>query len=406
MTKASSLSAHERGWFKVPNEPCLHGYRGADGQTTWYFKGRLGGQMRSQHLDAVTITEAKREVRRLRGDAGRAAERIGDRRITVAEYAERFLEAQRQRIAHPDPKRRRSARSVALDAHQIEKFIVPALGSRKLVDVGVPEVRRFVAALFTLRKRDGQPYSSNTLRDVVRVASALFREAAKDGLVGRNPFRELSADERPSSERTRQPRYLDPSQVDALIDASGETFAPILTLCGWCGLRVSESLAVAWRDLDLEAGTLTVERQLGDDGSRVDLKTRQSHATVDLLPVVMTALKAHRRAQAAKGLQLIAPDALVFVTETGRPQNRRNVLRAVHRAGDRLGLNGDGRTPVTVHSLRHSFVTNAIGLGLTIPEAAMLARHDPATTAAVYANVAETQRRQAAAKLAAALAAD
>jgi integrase len=404
MTKASSLPAPQRGWFTT-GEPCLRGYRGADGQSTWYFKGRLGGQMRSLRLDAVTITDAKREVRRLRGDTDRAADRIGDRRVTVEEYAARFLEAQGGRVGHPDPKRRRSDRSVRLDAHQVEKFIVPVLGSRKLVEVRVPEARSFVASLYTLRKRDGSPYASNSIRDVVRVASALFREAAKDGLVGRNPFRELPADERPSSERTRQPRYLDPSQVDALIAASGETFAPILTLCGWCGLRVSEAVAVAWWDLDLEAGTLSVERQLGDEGSLVDLKTRQSRATVDLLPIVVETLKAHRRAQAAKGLHLIAPDSLCFTTASGRPQNRRNVLRAVHRAGDKLGLNVEGRPRVTVHALRHSFVTNAIALGLTIPEAAMLARHDPATTAAVYANVAETQRRLAAAKLAAALAA-
>jgi integrase len=91
------------------------------------------------------------------------------------------------------------------------------------------------------------------------------------------------------------------------------------------------------------------------------------------------------------------------VTETGRPQTRRNVLRAIHRAGDKLGLNGEGQAPVNNHSLRHSFVTNCIALGLTIPEAALLARHDVATTASTYAKVAETQRAAVAAKLAAAL---
>jgi integrase len=79
------------------------------------------------------------------------------------------------------------------------------------------------------------------------------------------------------------------------------------------------------------------------------------------------------------------------------------VLRALHWAGDKLGFNADGQTKVNVHSLRHSFISNAVDLGLTIPEAALLARQDPATTAATYARVAETKRKQAASKLAAAI---
>jgi integrase len=52
-----------------------------------------------------------------------------------------------------------------------------------------------------------------------------------------------------------------------------------------------------------------------------------------------------------------------------------NVLRAVYVAGDAAGLNGDGREPVGVHDLRHSFAAVALAAGLTLPEAAALTRH-------------------------------
>jgi hypothetical protein len=42
----------------------------------------------------------------------------------------------------------------------------------------------------------------------------------------------------------------------------------------------------------------------------------------------------------------------------GKPQSRRNALRAVHVAGDNAGLNGDGVERVGLHDLRHSFVAN------------------------------------------------
>lgn len=404
MTNTFSFSTPARGWFRVPNEPCLWGYAQADGVISWYFKGRLNGTRANSKLAATTISDARREARVLRGDRSKAAERVVARRLTVGAYAERFVEAQSKRIAHPNPKLRRSAGSIELDKQRLLAFILPALGTRKLADVQVADIRRFVAGLYTLRKANGKPYAENTLRDVVRVLGALFREAAKDGLIPRSPVRELPSEERPSSQRSKAQRYLDPDQVDALIVEAGQTFGPILLLCAWAGLRISEAIGIVWADLDLEAGTLTIDAQLSRGGVRVDPKTPQSRATVDLLPAVVTELKAHRRAQAEQGVQLLAPDAYVFTTATGAPQHRRNVLRALHRAGDALGLNAEGQPKVNNHSLRHSFITNAIALGLTIPEAALLARHDVATCASTYAKVAETARRGVASKLAAALA--
>jgi integrase len=69
------------------------------------------------------------------------------------------------------------------------------------------------------------------------------------------------------------------------------------------------------------------------------------------------------------------------------------VLRAVHAAGDAAGLNGGGRERVGVHDLRHSFVALALAAGLTLPEAAALARHaSPRVTAAVYAGLSDDNR--------------
>ena len=79
------------------------------------------------------------------------------------------------------------------------------------------------------------------------------------------------------------------------------------------------------------------------------------------------------------------------------------MLRAVYAAGDAAGLNGGGREPVGVHDLRHSFVAVALAGGMTLPEAAALARHaNPRVTATVYAGLTDAGREQLATKLAAA----
>jgi integrase len=120
---------------------------------------------------------------------------------------------------------------------------------------------------------------------------------------------------------------------------------------------------------------LTVTAQLGSDGERVPLKTAAPAARVPMLPVLVAELRAHRSRVAGRSLARVRPDALVFVTSRGKPHGRRNVLRAVYAAEDAVGLNGEGRERVGVHDLRHSSVALALAPGLTLPEAAALARH-------------------------------
>ena len=75
----------------------------------------------------------------------------------------------------------------------------------------------------------------------------------------------------------------------------------------------------------------------------------------------------------------------------GRPQSRRNALRAVHNAGDAAGLNPPGAEKVGLHDLRHSLVALALANALTPVEAAALARHaNPGVT--MYAGLTETDR--------------
>jgi integrase len=120
-----------------------------------------------------------------------------------------------------------------------------------------------------------------------------------------------------------------------------------------------------------------------------------------MLPALAAEVRAHRSRVAEQALSRVRPDALVFTTSGGRPHGRRNVLRAVYAAGDAAGLNRDGLERVGVHDLRHSFVAVALAAGLTLPEAAALARHaNPRVTATVYAGLTEQSREQLGAKLA------
>jgi hypothetical protein len=124
-----------------------------------------------------------------------------------------------------------------------------------------------------------------------------------------------------------------------------------------CGLRRTNSRA--W-SRSANAKTITVTGQLGTNGDRVPTKTTTSSAAVPMLPALERELRAHRSRQASPDLRFVHRDALVFCTTRGRPQSRRNALRAVQHAGDAVGLNGEGRETIGLHDLRHSFVAIAL----------------------------------------------
>ena len=301
----------------------------------------------------------------------------------------------RSRVGDPDAKRRRAPRTVEHYEYVIGRYALPVIGTTPAADVTVRDIRR---VLDTMAARKLSP---STRTGTMTALSAAFRYGVKQGAVERNVVRDLDRDDRPGAARLSEPRYLTLDEVRRLLAAMGDTFRPVAATCAYAGLRASEALGLRWRDVDLEAGTLTVTGQLGTMGERIPAKTAASAATVPMLPALALELRRHRRAQAGRSIALVHRDMLVFTTATGKPQNHRNALRAVHAAGNTAKLNGDDRQLVGLHDLRHSFVALALASGLTLPEASALARHaNPRITAMAYAGLDDDGRAKLGEKLA------
>src|SRR5581483_991587 len=152
-----------------------------------------------------------------------------------------------------------------------------------------------------------------------------------------------------------------------------------------------EALDLRWSDVDFESGRIAVRAS----------KTEAGVADVPLLPALAHELRAHRERQARHGFDRINAEALIFTTATGQPQNRRNALRAINRAGERAKLQPEGSEPIGPHDLRHSLAANAFALGATLPDVSKLLRHaNTQVTASTYAGVAGDHVEQLATKLA------
>ena len=376
--------------------PGLYTRGRADGSTVYEAVLRLGGKVRRHTLTARTKTDALAELRALQVDYERGEQhRSPAATLTLADVARDWLATLETRIGHVDARRRYSARTVALYRQRIEQHIVSTLGSRPVAEIGVADVRRLIDRL------GAAGLAPSTVTGIVNGAlSGLCRYAVKGGLLERNPVRDLDRDDRPGVARLTEPRYLSGEELDRLLARLSDTFRPVAATCAYAGLRVSETLGLRWRDIDFAASTLMISGQLGTDGERVATKTTASAATVPLLPALARELREHRTREGSGDLRRVHAEALVFTTTRGKPQSRRNALRAVHAAGDAAGLNGDGREPVGLHDLRHSYVAQALAAGVSLTETATLARHANArVTAQVYAGVSEGGHEQAVAKL-------
>ena len=196
------------------------------------------------------------------------------------------------------------------------------------------------------------------------------------------------------------------AQVNHILDETrGEAHHALWAVLLTGGLRLSESLALKWSDLDLKRGTMRVRRKLrrpkgGAAWVLEECKTATSHRTIPLLPVTVDALLEHRDRQSVE--RLMAGDGyvqhhFVFADERGEPLRGDGVTKYHWRPMlARLNL-----PPVTLHGARHTAATMLLEAGVPMKVVQTVLGHSSiAVTADIYSHVAPAFARQAADALA------
>lgn len=268
--------------------------------------------------------EVVKKLAEARGDAARGI--VFDAEgITLGQWLERWLEdAVKPNKAH---------RTYATHRQQVRSHVLPSLGRVKLEALRKAHVDRLYAALLRA-KPEGGGLSPSSVRRVHAVLHAALEEAVRGDLIPRNP----AAYATKPKVRQKEVEPLDANQVRVFLEAArGDRHEALYVLCLTTGLRQGEALGLKWSDLDLDAGTLRVNRQLqrvrrdGDGSGKLVFSEPKnaSRRTVGLPPRAVRALREHRKLQLEEkvraGVQWQGK-GLVFATPKGTPLEAQNVV--------------------------------------------------------------------------------
>ncbi|WP_151083874.1 tyrosine-type recombinase/integrase [Nocardioides cynanchi] len=222
-----------------------------------------------------------------------------------------------------------------------------------------------------------------------RLLRMILGHAVREGRIDSNPCQIARAGQVKSTERVPAT----PAEIDALAAAMPERYSAAVHLAAWSGLRAGELFGLARRHVDLQAGTVRVERAVtympGHRPSLGETKTESSKRTVHLPPHVVAILREHMDRYTGRD-----PDALLFTDAGGQI-----VPRELRKAPFWRARAAVGRSDLRWHDLRHTGATLAAQAGATLAELQHRLGHATVAAAMLYQHHTADRDRTLASRL-------
>lgn len=269
--------------------------------------------------------------------------------------------------------------------------LLPALGQCCMAQLTPKVIHDFVCDL----EKSGLAVS--TIRGIFRLLSSSMRFAVEEGAIRKNPcvrirIRSAEAAEQRVLSRPEQERLRQAADADSNLPA-------LLSL--YTGMRLGEVCALKWSDIDWEKGTLTVRRTVqrvarlpnsGNDRKTMLMigspKSMRSQRVLPIPEFLQERLRCLHHAAFASDY--------VFST-TPAAAEPRTIQRRFQRLMKTVGISG-----AHFHTLRHSFATRLLELGVDIKTVSALLGHCSAkTTLDFYMHSLLERQREAMERLAA-----
>ncbi len=380
-------------------------YKGADGY--WHGRVTMGvrddGSPDRRHVKSKDKKKVADSVAKLEKQRSEGQMRKAGRSWTV----ERWLTHWVENIAAP------SVRPSTLTGYRVAVYnhLIPGIGAHRIDKLEPEHLEKLYAALKKKRTRKGEPFKPARIHQVHRTVRTALGEAVRRKHIVSNP----AAIAKPPRVIEEEIVPFTKEEATRILQAAssirnGARFVLALTL----GLRKGEALGLQWRDIDLKAMTLTVQRSIqrlnwqhgcpeaNPCGRRYaghcpqkhgggvvpgEVKSRAGRRKIGLPPQLVEVLERHREQQdndRHRAADLWTEEGWVFTNLTGKPVHP----RLDHDSWKAL-LKAANVRDARLHDARHTAATML--LVLRVPsravmevmgwsEASMTARYQHITT--------------------------
>src|SRR4051794_24311660 len=285
--------------------------------------------------EQASTLKASAEADAARGEFGEAGLRS---RLTFAAYALDLYGAGSDNAERGRYQGRRGAiRDSTLKDYRrdVERWWLPALGSRPLAKITTPDLARVIAALAV---RSGDDYlADRTLHRLFAPLAALMATAVEEGLIpqnvardvklpsGRDRLRKFDADGQDDGDDPApgKARALTREQLGAFLLVVDPRWRLVFELLAATGLRISEALALRWGDLRLDGDACVKVRRAYVRGAYGPPKSRHGHRDVPLGFELVRALRERRAGTEWPGdKDLVFPSLAGTVMDQGNLHHR------------------------------------------------------------------------------------
>jgi integrase len=198
-----------------------------------------------------------------------------------------------------------------------------------------------------------------TVREDVKILSAAFTVARKQGLIYANP---CEAVDLPKGESLARGTFT-PMEVGLLLDAAADEWRTVILLSFYAGMRLGDAVSLKWENVNFAEGSLSYRAS----------KTK-SHIEIPMHP----ALQKHLESIAGDSMGEVSP-TLAGRKVPGRSGLSHQFMQVMRSAGiDAEQIRGHKSrifSRRSFHSLRHTFVSQMANAGVAPELRQKLAGH-------------------------------
>jgi integrase len=365
---------------------------------SWELRYSLGTNSATGKRRTATITvkgnrrAAEKELRRLLRTLDDGSH-VDPSRLSVRQWLEQWLETICAEVA---PKTHERYGEI------VRNFLIPAIGNLPLTKLAPVHIQQAYNRWVSGGRLDGKPggLSPQTRRHIHRVLRTALSRAVEQQVIVRNPadaFRKRL----PKIERRTQ-MTLTAEQSARLLEAIAHSrvYWPVLLALS-TGMRRGEVLAVRWKNVDLERGTLRVMESLEQTKTGIRFKAPKTdrHRVITLPTYAIEDLRRLKRQQAEELLVLgirQTGETLLCSRADGKPHQPLSLTYEFARFMNRM----KDLPRVRFHDLRHSHATQLLASGVHPKIASERMGHASiGITLDLYSHVTDTMQGDAALKL-------